>query len=167
MEIIGKYSNLTWAENLKMIHQKLMNLILEKFLEELSKNINQVMMKKLINIRHQRQIDWMQKLLHRKIRWRQITNQVKGMSPYELNQWKLNPQEPNLLNKLDNLLIQTLGEVWQIQGRYQGEVKSHMQMELFQKILRIIQVKILFRVKYVEELLMLIDFQNMKKHVKK
>jgi len=42
-----------------------------------------------------------------------------------------------------------------------------MQMELFQKILRIIQVKILFRVKYVEELLMLIDFQNMKKHVKK
>ena len=94
-------------------------------------------------------------------------NQVKGMNRYELNPWKLNPQEPNLLNKHDNLSIQTLGVVWQIQGRYQEEVKSHMQMELFQKILRIIQVKILFRVKYVEELLMLIDFQNMKKHVKK
>lgn len=109
----------------------------------------------------------MQKPLHKKVQWRQIMNQVKGMNQYEPNLWKLNHQEPNLLNKLDNLSIPILGEEWQIQGRYQVEVKSLMLMELFQKILRIIQIKILFRVKYAEELLMLIDFQNMKKHVKK
>lgn len=171
METTERSLSQIWAESLKMTLQRHMSLTLEKYLNEISRSTQEVMMKissqyRLLNLQ-----EWIQRLLLKKLLKKWTMSQVEEMSLFEQNHWKLSQQELLLLN-LKKLLLLTLtleGE-WEEEEKwlkYQEEVKSHMLMGLCLMMLTIIQTKTSSLAKSADEISILTESKNIKQHAKK
>ena len=170
METIERSSSQIWAESLKMTLQRLMNLTLEKYHNEINRSTQEDMMKRSTQYRLLNLHEWMQRLLPKRLRKKWTMSQVEEMSLYEQNRWKLNQQEL-LLRNLQKLLlwIPTLEGEWEEEKwlKYQEGVKNHMRMGLCLMMLMIIQTKTLSLAKSADEISILTESKNIKQPAKK